>query len=401
MSSLKPATRFVLACIFMDALGFGLIIPVLPRLIGDLAGTRDLQTYWYGAIMVSYGIMQFLSSPILGALSDRFGRKPVLLTGIFGLSIMQFVPAFTSSLPLVLASRIAGGMLSANLVVAQAYIADITPKQQRSAAFGKIGAVYGLAFVIGPALGGILGQIDPRIPFAFAGAICCLNFIYGFFVLPESLTTPDMRPWTFRRFNPFIGIIALLKVKPIIPMVLIIGLIYLSQSLMQYTWALYTEFRYGWTPLNIGLSMFVLGLCIAFTQGWLLPALIRVQSEKHLVIAALSIGCLALAGIGFTAWGIVAAILAWTFSLLGIASPIIQSAVSRQVSPTMQGSAMGAISSLNSFSGAIAPVISTPLLVYTAKGTDELIPPGIPYYLAASLLLLSVVIALIARRQFR
>ena len=381
MSSLKPATRFVLACIFMDALGFGLIIPVLPRLIGDLAGTRDLQTYWYGAIMVSYGIMQFLSSPILGALSDRFGRKPVLLTGIFGLSIMQFVPAFTSSLPLVLASRIAGGMLSANLVVAQAYIADITPKQQRSAAFGKIGAVYGLAFVIGPALGGILGQIDPRIPFAFAGAICCLNFIYGFFVLPESLTTPDMRPWTFRRFNPFIGIIALLKVKPIIPMVLIIGLIYLSQSLMQ--------------------SMFVLGLCIAFTQGWLLPALIRVQSEKHLVIAALSIGCLALAGIGFTTWGIVAAILAWTFSLLGIASPIIQSAVSRQVSPTMQGSAMGAISSLNSFSGAIAPVISTPLLVYTAKGTDELIPPGIPYYLAASLLLLSVVIALIARRQFR
>ena len=145
----------------------------------------------------------------------------------------------------------------------------------------------------------------------------------------------------------------------------------------------------------------MLGLCIAFTQGWLLPALIRVQSEKHLVIAALSIGCLALAGIGFTTWGIVAAILAWTFSLLGIASPIIQSAVSRQVSPTMQGSAMGAISSLNSFSGAIAPVISTPLLVYTAKGTDELIPPGIPYYLAASLLLLSVVIALIARRQFR
>ena len=311
------------------------------------------------------------------------------------------MPAFTSSLPLVLASRIAGGMLSANLVVAQAYIADITPKQQRSAAFGKIGAVYGLAFVIGPALGGILGQIDPRIPFAFAGAICCLNFIYGFFVLPESLTTPDMRPWTFRHFNPFIGIIALLKVKPIIPMVLIIGLIYLSQSLMQCTWALYTEFRYGWTPLNIGLSMFVLGLCIAFTQGWLLPALIRVQSEKHLVIAALSIGCLALAGIGFTTWGIVAAILAWTFSLLGIASPIIQSAVSRQVSPTMQGSAMGAISSLNSFSGVIAPVISTPLLVYTAKGTDELIPPGIPYYLAASLLLLSVVIALLARRQFR
>lgn len=162
-----------------------------------------------------------------------------------------------------------------------------------------------------------------------------------------------MRPWTFRRFNPFIGIIALLKVKPIIPMVLIIGLIYLSQSLMQCTWALYTEFRYGWTPLNIGLSMFVLGLCIAFTHGWLLPALIRVQSEKHLVIAALSIGCLALAGIGFTTWGIVAAILAWTFSLLGIASPIIQSAVSRQVSPTMQGSAMGATSSLNSFSGAL------------------------------------------------
>ena len=148
----KPAIGFVLACVFLDALGIGLIVPVLPRLIGSLADTRDLQTSWYGAIMVSYGLMQFFFAPILGALSDRIGRRPVLLTGILGLSIMMIVPAVSQSLPFILLSRLVGGMMSSNIVVAQAYIADVTPSHQRIASFGKIGAIFGIAFVLGPAV---------------------------------------------------------------------------------------------------------------------------------------------------------------------------------------------------------------------------------------------------------
>lgn len=398
MAQSQPAVRFVLACVFLDALGFGLIIPVLPRLIGELAGGRSLQAYWYGLIMVSYGLMQFLSSPVLGALSDRYGRKPVLLTGIFGLGIMQFVPAVASSLSLILASRIAGGMLSANIVVAQAYIADITPPWKRAPAFGKIGAVFGIAFVIGPALGGILGQASPRILFAFAAGICMLNFLYGIFVLPESLREPDPRPWQLSRFNPFSGLRKLLSVRPIVPLVAVIGLVYLAQSLMQCTWALYTEFRYGWTPLDIGLSMFLMGLCIATGQGWLLPKLLRHAGEKAVVLASLAIGFLVLSGIGLSPWGLAAAILAWIFSLTGLASSVIQGIVSKTVPKTSQGEAMGAVSSLNSFSGAIAPVISTPLLVYTASSSPEALAAGTPYLLSGSLLLAGFLIALAAAR---
>ena len=204
-----PAVGFILACVFLDALGIGLIIPVLPRLIGTLAANADAQTSWYGSIMVSYGLMQFLSAPAIGALSDRIGRRPVLLTGILGLAVMMFVPAFTDSLWLILASRLVGGIMSSNIVVAQAYIADVTEASKRVAAFGRIGAIFGIAFILGPALGGMLGEVDPRIPFLCAGVICIINFFYGLFVLPESLREPSEAPFSLAHANPFASLSAL------------------------------------------------------------------------------------------------------------------------------------------------------------------------------------------------
>ena len=161
---IKPAVGFILACIFLDALGIGLIVPVLPRLIGTLSETRDAQTWWYGLIMLSYGVMQFVSSPLLGALSDRIGRRPVLLGGILGLGLTFAVPAFSGSLVLILVSRVVGGMMSANMTVAQAYIADVTQGVGRCSGFGKIGAAFGVGFVLGPAVGGLLGDSDPVGP---------------------------------------------------------------------------------------------------------------------------------------------------------------------------------------------------------------------------------------------
>lgn len=216
-----PAVGFILACVFLDALGIGLIIPVLPRLIGTLAANADAQTSWYGSIMVSYGLMQFLSAPAIGALSDRIGRRPVLLTGILGLAVMMFVPAFTDSLWLILASRLVGGIMSSNIVVAQAYIADVTEASKRVAAFGRIGAIFGIAFILGPALGGMLGEVDPRIPFLCAGVICIINFFYGLFVLPESLREPSEAPFSLAHANPFASLSALSREPVVLPILLV------------------------------------------------------------------------------------------------------------------------------------------------------------------------------------
>ena len=296
----RPAVGFVLACVFLDALGIGLIIPVLPRLIGTLAETRELQTVWYGAIMLSYGLMQFAAAPVIGALSDRIGRRPVLLAGIGGLALMMVVPVFATSLWAILASRLVGGAVSSNIVVAQAYIADVTRAGDRTAAFGRIGAVFGIAFVLGPALGGVLGEADPRLPFMVASALCLVNFLYGLFVLPESLTAPDTRPISPAALNPFRTLRSLSAERHLLPALAIIVLFTLTQSLVQCTWALYTEFRYGWSPKSIGLSIFALGAAITLTQGLVLPRVSRKFTPDTVVRGGLAVGLLAIVGIGLT-----------------------------------------------------------------------------------------------------
>ena len=396
----RPAIGFVLACVFLDALGIGLIIPVLPRLIGALAETRELQTSWYGAIMVSYGLMQFFFAPILGALSDRIGRRPILLMGIFGLSLMMAVPAFADSLFLILLSRLAGGMMSSNIVVAQAYIADVTPADQRVSSFGKIGAIFGIAFVLGPALGGLLGETDPRIPFYVASGICALNFLYGLFFLPESLTKKCSAPLSLGRLNPFAAIHSLAGEKAVRPLLFIIVLFTLAQSLMQCTWALYTEYRYAWTPLAIGFSIFALGVSISITQGLILPKLIGRFSSALIVQGGLTLGLISMTAIGASPWGLLSLCLICIFALMGVVGPTIQGEISRRLSASSQGIGMGAVSSLNSFTGAVSPVIGTPLLMVTADHPHSLLLGGIPYYLCAVLLLAALLTAVRSYTSF-
>ncbi len=395
----NPAIGFVLACVFLDALGIGLIIPVLPRLVGSLAGSADAQTLWYGAIMISYGLMQFFFAPVLGALSDRIGRRPVLLTGILGLSLMMIIPAVASSLWAILISRLLGGMMSSNIVVAQAYIADVTTENSRISSFGKIGAIFGIAFVLGPALGGVLGQYDPRIPFMVAGSICALNFLYGIFILPESLKERNTSPLRIRELNPFTAIFNLTKLEGIRPFVLIITLFTLAQSLMQCTWALYVEYRYGWTPLMIGLSIFALGISISLTQGFFLPFLTKRLPSYKIVRLGLTIGVVAMLAIGFSPWGYLSLVLICLFALMGVVGPTIQGEISRRCTMTQQGVNMGAVSSLNSFTGAISPTIGTPLLMVTSRHSDSLFLAGTPYFTCTMLLIVTLGIALFYRAE--
>ena len=365
----KPAIGFVLACVFLDALGIGLIVPVLPRLIGSLADTRDLQTSWYGAIMVSYGLMQFFFAPILGALSDRIGRRPVLLTGILGLSIMMIVPAVSQSLPFILLSRLVGGMMSSN-----------------------IGAIFGIAFVLGPAVGGVLGQTDPKIPFFVASAICALNFLYGFFILPESLRVRSTAPLSLGRLNPFSAIWSLAGNLSLRPLLVVITLFTLAQSLMQCTWALYTEYRYAWTPLMIGMSIFALGLSISLTQGFILPRLVQKLAPGHIIVTGLLIGLSSMLVIALSPSGAVSLAMVCLFAVMGIVGPTIQGLISRRCEASTQGVNMGAVSSLNSFTGAISPLIGTPLLMITADHHMHPVLAGAPYL--ATVLLIACALAL-------
>ena len=392
MPTLKPRLGFVLACIFLDALGIGLIVPVLPRLIGTLAETRDAQTWWYGLIMLSYGIMQFASAPFLGALSDRCGRRPVLLAGICGLGIMFAVPAFIASLPAILLSRIAGGMLSANMAVAQAYVADLTDDHDRSAAFGKIGAVFGIGFVLGPALGGILGQNNPAVPFMVASGVTLLNFIYGFFALPESLVVKNTRPLTLRGNTPLASLSIMFKQPKARLFLLTLALTGLANGVMQCTWALYTEFRYGFTPLQIGLSVFALGLSISLVQGFLLQRLLARLDSVLIAVLAIACGALCLAAIGLTTSGA-------AYAVSGAVSPLLTAAISRETPLDAQGKAIGSVSSLNSLTGALAPALGTPLLMVTTNHAPEEFLAGTPYFVCAMLSALALILFIAGARR--
>ena len=395
---LKPAAGFILACTFLDALGIGLIVPVLPRLIGTLAETRDAQTWWYGLIMLSYGVMQFVSGPLLGALSDRIGRRPVLLGGILGLGLTFAVPAFSGSLLLILASRVVGGMMSANMTVAQAYMADVTQGVGRCSGFGKIGAAFGVGFVLGPALGGLLGNSDPRWPFMAASAVALLNFLYGALVLPESLTERAAKPLSWRSNNPLRALFDVTRVPANRLFLLILTLTSLANALMQCTWALYTEFRYGFTPLAIGLSVFALGLSIAFMQGVVLQRLIRFVRPREIVLGALVIGSAAMAFVALSPWGIAASAACCIYAVMSAATPVLTGEISRRTIKTEQGKSMGAVSSLNSLTGALAPALGTPLLMFSARHTDNVLA-GSPYFVCAGLLFLALVAVLAASRM--
>lgn len=397
----RPSNRavyFIYVTVFLDILGIGIAIPVLPTLVGTLSDGRGMQAAWYGVLGASYGLMQFLCAPLLGALSDRFGRRPILLLSTLGLGTNYLLSAFATRLPILLIARLLGGATAASLSVASAYVADSTSPTERTKYLGLIGACFGLGFVMGPILGGLLGAINLQLPFLVASGLALLNFTYGFFVLPESLAQDKRRAFLLKGANPLAVIRNLSRLKAIGGLLWVYGGVTFSQLILQSTWALYTAFRFNWGPKNTGLTLFFVGLMAVIVQGGLLVKLTRLFGETRLLLIGLCSGTLAYIAFGLVTEG------EWLYliivsNLLSYAVvPTLQSLISRHVPEDEQGVTMGSLQSLASLMLVIAPLVGTTLLGQTSHLPASDWRVGGTFFLCA----LSQVLALItALKHFR
>jgi len=384
---------FIMVAVLIDMISIGLMLPVLPHIVGQFTHSNDEQTLAFLAVTLTFGIAQFVGSPILGALSDRFGRRPVLLLGFAGLALSFFVTAAATALWVIVLVRMFSGAMQSNISIANAYVADISLPEQRARRFGLLGAMFGVGFILGPVIGGVLGDIDVRLPFVVAGSMALLNWCYGFFVLPESLPKERRRPFEWRRANPVAALKGLAALKGVGALVWVIGLASLAQFMLHMSWVLYTKFKFGWGPGQVGWSLFAVGVVSAISQGVLLKPLLARYSPQQLAIVGLLVGACTYLGFGLATqgWMMYAVIV---FGLLGgAAQAAMQSIVSNAAEPTRQGQTMGAVSSLSSLMAVLAPVVALELLRWVSHrpAGDWLI--GLPFFTCSALQLTAAVIA--------
>ncbi|GAC1321904.1 MAG: TCR/Tet family MFS transporter [Collimonas sp.] len=395
------AMPFIMLTVLIDMISIGLIVPVLPALVGKFTGSQADQAFWYGAIAFAFGIANFFGSPILGALSDRYGRRPVLLLGFCGLALNFFATAFSTALWMLIVVRLVGGAMQSNAAVCNAYVADITEPEQRAKRFGMIGAMFGVGFIVGPVMGGLLGAINLRLPFIVAGSLALLNLMYGYFVLPESLPLERRRAFGWKAANPLTSLRALSRLKAVGPLVAVVACNGLAQFVLYTTWVLYTTFKFGWGPLENGQSLAAVGIMSVIVQGMLLGPLLKRFSPQRLAVIGLvsSTAAYLLWGAASQSWMMYAVIFANVFGATVNAS--IQSIISGAVDSHSQGQTLGAVSSLNSLMAVIAPVIGAPLLgmvSHLPKGDWRI---GAPFYFCAVLQLAALVLAFLHFRRQR
>ena len=399
MTSRKPALGFIFVTLALDILGIGLIIPILPRLIesfegGDVAAASNTD----GLLAALYSLMQFLCAPLIGGLSDRFGRRPVILTSLLGSGLDYFLLAFAPNLGWFFIGRIISGITGANFAAATAYIADVSPPEKRAANFGLIGAAFGLGFILGPALGGLLGNVGLRIPFIVAGGLTLLNWLYGWFVLPESLARENRRVFSWSRSNPAGSLLDLRRHPMVLGLTGTYFLIYLAHQVLPSTWVLYTGYRYHWTIGQTGLSLAIVGLMAAIVQGGLTRIIVERIGEQQAATFGLAISALSYAGYGLaTAGWMIYAILV-IGSLGGVTGPAVQGLISRNVAANEQGGVQGSLTSLASVSGIIGPPIAAGLFAYFIGDTAPAHLPGAAFFFSAVLTVGALVLAV---RSFR
>ncbi len=391
---------FILITLFIDVLGIGIVIPVLPALIQEfVGGDTDTASWYVGVIGASYALMQFFFAPVMGALSDRFGRRPILLASLFGLGIDFLIQGFAPNVTWLFLGRVVAGVMGASFTTAHAYIADISTPDNRARNFGLAGVMFGLGFIFGPAFGGILGAYSLRLPFFVSAGLALVNWLYGYFILPESLAPENRSKFELSRANPF-GTIRLLGEYPVVS-----GLskAFVCQSLAQRglenVWVLYTIFLFNWSELTNGLVLGLVGVMAVIVQGGLVRPAIKRFGERQTVVYGLAISAVTFAGYGLATqpWMILAFIAFG--SLGGICGPAIQSIVAGAVPPSDQGKIQGALTSLVSLTNIVAPLLfTTGIFGYFTSDRAPFQLAGAPFLLGSLLLFIAL---LIVGRVFR
>ena len=395
------AIGFIFVTLLIDTIGFGVIIPVLPDLIKELTGGTTSEAAQLGGwLLFAFAAVQFLFAPILGGLSDRYGRRPILLGSLFGFGLDYIFLALAPSIGWLFVGRIIAGVMGASFSTAAAYIADISTPEKRAQNFGMIGAAFGLGFIIGPALGGLLGSFGSRVPFLVAAGLSLLNCLYGFFILPESLKPENRRAFEWKRANPVSSLINLNRYPVILGLVASLVLIYIASHAVQSNWAYYVIEKFNWTPGMIGLSLAAVGLLIAGVQGGLIRIIIPKFGQKRSLYAGLALYSIGFVLFAFATQGWMMFAFLIPYCLGGIAGPSIQGIISSQVPANEQGELQGALTSLMSVTSIVGPLLMTQLFGYfTAQGAPFYFP-GAPMLMGAILTFLSLLLAMKALTSF-
>jgi DHA1 family tetracycline resistance protein-like MFS transporter len=397
-SRYQPATLFIFITVALDILAIGVVIPVLPTLIAGFFDNAADGAVAFGWFVTVFAIAQFFASPILGALSDRFGRRPVILASNLGLGLDYILLALAQTLPLLFLARVISGITSASIATAYAYIADVTPAERRAASYGTLGAAFGLGFVFGPALGGVLGDIDPRLPFWVAAGLSLANFVYGWLILPESHPPERRRPFAWASLNPLNGVLWLRQQSQLLGLATVAFLAGLSHIVYPTTFVLYATWRYGWDAGTIGVTLAVVGICSAIVQGGLVRRVVPKIGEWRALLLGLSGGIVAFIGFGSasSAW------LLWAFipisALMGFVNPSAQALMTSRVDATEQGRLQGAVAGLTALAGLIGPWTFTHLY---AVGIDPAMGwhvPGAAFYAGAAALAVALGVVWVMRQ---
>lgn len=391
----KASLGFIFATLLIDVIGLGIIIPVIPKLIAHLIkGDLSEASAYAGWLTSAYAIMQFICAPLIGNLSDKFGRRPVLLCSLLGFSVDYLFSAFAPTIAWLFVGRIVAGITGASFTTATAYIADVSEPEKRAQNFGMIGVAFGLGFIIGPVIGGILGKHDMHYPFIAAAVLAFANATYGYFMLPESLPAEHRRPLDLKKINPFTSVFQLKKYDAVLGLAIVLFLVYFAAQAVQSVWTFYTMYKFGWNEDWVGYSLGFVGLMIATVQGGLIRFILPKLGQERSIWVGLLLYAVGLILFAFATKGWMMFVFLIPYCLGGIAGPAIQGYMSNKVPANEQGNLQGGLTGLMSLSSIFGPLVMTEAFYYFTRQDHPVHFPGAPFAIGSLLMAASTLLAI-------